>query len=194
MPARLILGSASPRRRELLTRARLDYTARIADIDESIRPGEPALAAAARLAIEKARAVAATCVDGDIVLAADTLVVCDGSIFGKPRDEAEAVEMLMQLSGRNHEVVTSWALVPVGAPREAVTGACASVVRMREFSRREARAYAAGGEPLDKAGAYAFQGEGRALVSTVLGSTDNVIGLPVAQVLEALARLGIRAP
>jgi septum formation protein len=101
--------------------------------------------------------------------------------------------MLMRLSGRNHEVLTSWAIVPVKALAKAVTGACVSRVRMREFSRREARRYAAGGEPLDKAGAYAFQGEGRALVSTVLGSTDNVIGLPLAQVLEALARLGIRA-
>jgi septum formation protein len=193
MPARLILASASPRRRELLTRARLEYTVRSADIDESILSGELAPSAAARLAIEKAEVVAATCSEEDIVLAADTLVTCNGSIFGKPRDEAEAVEMLMQLSGRNHEVVTSWVVVPVGASCEAVTGASVSVVRMREFSRREAQGYAAGGEPLDKAGAYAFQGEGRALVSTVLGSTDNVIGLPLAQVLEALARLGIRA-
>jgi septum formation protein len=193
MPPRLILGSASPRRRELLTRAGLEYTARSADIDESILPGEPALSAAARLALEKARVVAATCSQEDVVLSADTLVVCNGAIFGKPRDEGEAVEMLMQLNGRNHEVVTSWAIVPVNAPAEAVTGACVSLVRMREFSRPEAQDYAAGGEPLDKAGAYAFQGEGRALVSTVLGSTDNVIGLPLAQVLKALERLGIRA-
>jgi septum formation protein len=193
MPPRLILGSASPRRRELLRHARLEHTVQSADIDESIVAGEPALAAAARLAIEKAQVVAATFLQGDVVLAADTLVACNGAIFGKPRDEAEAVEMLMQLSGRNHEVVTAWVLVPVAAaPGAAVAGACVSLVRMREFSRSVARRYAAGGEPLDKAGAYAFQGAGRALVSTVIGSADNVIGLPVAQVVRALAGLGIR--
>ncbi len=188
MPPRLILASASPRRQQLLTRAGVEYSVCVPDIDETIDQEEPALLAASRLAAKKALAVTPRCADGDVVLAADTLVVCGGVIFGKPRDEVEAVEMLMRLAGHNHAVVTCWVLLPVGAESaRAVGGACVSTVRMREFSRREAQLYAASGEPLDKAGAYAFQGEGRGFVSAVIGSTDNVIGLPVVQVIQVLS-------
>lgn len=199
---RLVLASGSPRRRELLSGAGFRFVVDVADIDEPIHQGETAVAATSRLAIEKAQAVvtrrgadasgALRTGGAEVVLAADTTVVLGDRILGKPADVAEAVEMLLSLAGRNHLVLTAWALVPLGAPDgTAECGISRSIVRMREVSRSEAEAYAAGGEPMDKAGAYAAQGEGRRFIGAIHGPLDNVIGLPMTPVVLALARAGV---
>lgn len=197
---RLVLASGSPRRRELLTLAGYRFEIDAADIDETIQEGESPVVATTRLAIEKAEAVArrrgaaALPAGGaaEFVLAADTTVVIGERILGKPRDQREAVEMLLSLAGRNHIVLTAWALLKAGELScKPECGVSRSTVRMREISRAEAEAYAASGEPMDKAGSYAAQGEGRRFIGAIVGALDNVIGLPMAPVVAALARSGI---
>jgi septum formation protein len=189
----LLLASASPRRRRLLAAAGFAFSVEPADIEECIVGDEDALETTTRLAAEKAEAVAVRAASDSVVLAADTTVVCDGEQFGKPADEASACDMLKRLSGRNHEVITAWTAIVAGSPPAslAITGHTRSIVRMRELSMTEIRDYVAGGEPMDKAGAYAVQGTGRAFVAAVLGSVDNVIGLPIAQVTRGLGLLGV---
>jgi septum formation protein len=187
---RLVLASASPRRRELLGQLGLSFEVSAADIDETPHQGEPATAYVLRLAQEKARVVAARN-PGAWVLAADTTVALGDELFGKPRDEAEAREMLGRLSGRTHEVQTGVALA-------GPTGEHSTVVRthvtFRPLSAREIAWYAGTGEPLDKAGSYAIQGKGGFLVAAVEGSPTNVIGLPLGETLELLARAGVPLP
>ena len=188
--APLVLASASPRRLQLLEQVGIQPDQTIpADIDEVPQARETPRQAAVRFAREKALATAKKA-PGHLILAADTLVVCDGRLFGKPVDADDAARMLLHLSGRNHRVVTCW-VVSNHAADESVVGVTTSIVRMREIRRSEAYAYAATPEPLDKAGAYAVQGEGRRFVGTVVGSLDNVIGLPVASVARALASLSV---
>jgi septum formation protein len=192
----LILASGSPRRRELLSGAGFVFEIDVSDLDETIHPGESPVAATTRLSIEKAEAVAARRARGsglaEVILAADTTVVVGDRILGKPADRGDAVEMLLSLSGRNHFVWTAWAVVAAGKLGGASEcGVCRSVVRMREISRAEAEEYAASGEPLDKAGAYAAQGLGRRFIGAIVGPLDNVIGLPMTPVVAALARSGI---
>ena len=187
---RLVLASSSPRRKELLAARGLAFDVDPAEIDESLASGETPLEYAVRLAIEKASAVAARAQSAIVALGADTIVICDGRVYGKPIDTDDARRMLRELAGRNHVVVTAWALVPSRAPSRGVTGFSRSVVRMRESSDEEVRAYVAGGEPMDKAGAYAAQGEGRRFVAAVVGALDNVIGLPMTPVARALATYG----
>jgi septum formation protein len=186
-----VLASSSPRRKDLLEQAGYRFSVRPADIDETVAPDEQPEIATARLAIEKALAVRARTAAG-VILAADTSVICDGRMFGKPTSFDEAVHMLQRLSGRNHRVVTAWAALPehVG-PADATTGLAISVVRMRDIPHRELLAYARGAEPYDKAGGYAAQGDGRRFIAAVLGPFDNVVGLPVAPVVRALSRLGV---
>lgn len=185
--APLVLASGSPRRRELLTRAGVAFEVIPAGIDERLRSGETPEALVVRLAHEKALAVARRLGPGPrrLVLGADTLVVLDGEILGKPRDAVEAEGMLARLAGRTHRVLTGVALARSDGPERR---ACrvASEVRMRPVGAEEIRRYVATGEPLDKAGAYALQGRGRAFVEKVEGSTSNVIGLPVDETLELL--------
>jgi septum formation protein len=189
----LVLASASPRRRALLSEAGFQFSVAPADIDERLEHGEAPHAAVVRLAIEKALAVRAGLGSGAVVLAADTCVVSTAGILGKPLDRDDAVRMLSLIAGRNHRVFTGWAVLPAsGLQERGLTGACVSVVRMREVPRREAVAYAAGPEPHDKAGAYAVQGEGRRFITAVLGSLHNVVGLPLAEVRAALARFDVR--
>lgn len=192
----LVLASGSPRRRELLSGAGFTFTIDVSDLDESIHEGESPVAATTRLAIEKGEAVArrrAASGERELVLSADTTVVIGDRILGKPVDRADAARMLLSLAGRNHVVLTGWALLPVGGGAAPECGISRSVVRMREISRREAEAYAATGEPMDKAGGYAAQGEGRRFIGAIVGPLDNVIGLPMTPVVAALARGGIVA-
>ena len=194
MAADFVLASGSPRRRELLLAAGFRFDVLPADTDEIVDPVESPLVTTVRLACEKALAVCARVGTSTVVLAADTTVVSRGRIYGKPADTAAAATMLRELGGRNHRVLTAWVVAGGGedAHNVAITGFSASVVRLRDMSEAEARAYAAGGEPLDKAGSYAVQGEGARFVSAVTGPVDNVIGLPVAPVAAALGRMGIR--
>ena len=181
MPLRLVLASASPRRRELLTTAGLTFEVRPADIDETLRDGESPGDYVARLAEEKARAVRQT---GELTLGADTTVVLDDDALGKPVDEADARAMLARLSGRRHEVLTGWSLTD---GEQAVGGVETTRVYFDELSAEEIAAYVRSGEPMDKAGAYGIQGLASKFIPRIEGCYFNVVGLPVARVTRAIA-------
>lgn len=189
--APLVLGSSSPRRRELLTSAGVAFEVQPADIDEQARPGEDPPALAARLAREKAHAVARRLGPAPPrwVLGADTIVVVDGDVLGKPVDAEDAVRLLGRLLGRTHRVLTGVALVEsAGLATSGVV--VESRVRMRDAEPDEIRRYVATGESLDKAGAYAAQGEGRRFIEAIDGSESNVIGLPLDETLALLRKAG----
>ena len=180
---RLLLASASPRRAEILDALGIPFDSSPADVDESILPGESGRQAAVRLARAKA-AAAAKLQPGAWVLAADTLVLIDGRILGKPRDDADAAGMLGSLSGREHVVVTAVSLLRDGGPEVATVEE--SRVRIASLDEEEIRWYVATGEPRDKAGAYAVQGLGARFVEGVTGSFSNVMGLPARSVYRLL--------
>jgi len=185
----LILASASPRRQALLAELGLAFVIDPAELDESIRPGESALTYVRRLARDKAELVAGRHAEG-LVLAADTTVVLEGRILGKPADAREAEAMLASLAGRTHRVVT--AVATAGRRRAEET-----VETEVTFApcRREALAwYAATGEPLDKAGGYALQGKGGFLVERIRGSHSAVVGLPLVETLALIGAGGVRLP
>ncbi len=182
----LVLASGSPRRRELLTRAGIAFEVRPANIPEVRQAGEPPREFALRLAREKALATARLLAGpARPVLGADTIVVIDDRVLGKPSDARHAVELMSLLVGRRHRVITGVAVAnsETLAIRET---AVESWVVMRDASRQELVEYAATGEPLDKAGGYALQGEGRRFVERVEGSESNVIGLPLSETLALL--------
>jgi len=158
------------------------------DLEETLAPG-PLAEAVARLALDKAQAVAARLREG-IVLGADTVVTIDGDALGKPADPAHARAMLRRLRGREHEVITGVAVVDAGSGRAERT-AVTSRVRMAAYADADIDAYVATGEPLDKAGAYAIQGAGGALVAGYDGSYSNVVGLPLAETARLLAAFGV---
>jgi len=185
---RVVLASASPRRRELLRQICPEFEVVPSEIEETL-PGGPTPEAVARLALRKARAVAARA-EGAVVLAADTVVVLDGEALGKPAGPEEARAMLRRLRGREHEVITGVAAVDTRTGREA-TRAVASRVRMAAYSDATLDSYVASGAPLDKAGAYAIQDLGGALVADFAGSYTNVVGLPVEETRGLLAELGV---
>ena len=186
MPRKIILASGSPRRRELLTNAGYTFEVVPAEVEENHGSGETPVALVERLALSKAEDVARRYQEHDavdvIVLGADTVVVLDGNILGKPGSPEEAQEMLARLSGREHKVITGVALVQPGeATRKVVTHETTQVF-FRELSQQEIEEYAATGEPLDKAGAYAIQGIAGRFVTRLEGCYFNVMGLPVALV------------
>ena len=174
---RLILASGSPRRRDFLAELGIVFEVLAKDIDETPLSGEEPIDFVARLAREKALAVEQP---GAWVLAADTVVVVDGEILGKPSDEEEACAMLMRLSGRWHEVWTGFSLCRQ-ATGELSTKTVCTRVRFLELTPELCRAYVRTGEPLDKAGAYGIQGKGCFLVPEISGSYTNVVGLPMAR-------------
>ena len=183
----LILASASPRRQELLKLFGIPFTVRVADIDETMDASASASAydEVARLSREKALAIPRE--DGDIVIAADTIVVCQGKVMGKPRTEAEAVSMLSLLSGRDHQVMTGCTVL-MGERAETFTEV--TDLHFRELTEKEIRRYVASGEPMDKAGAYGIQGGAALFCERMDGDYYNVMGLPVCrlgQVLKGLA-------
>lgn len=188
--APLVLASASPRRRDLLTREDVRFEVIPADIPEEMQSDEAPAAFALRLAGEKALAVARRLGPHPPrwVLGADTIVVIDDDVLGKPTDAADAEQLLARLVGRTHSVITAFTLVQSD---DCVLHSdwLESRVTMRAADAEEIRDYVATGEPMDKAGAYAVQGIGGTLVEKVAGSMDNVIGLPVAEVLAKWASL-----
>jgi septum formation protein len=189
---RLLLASGSPRRRDLLARAGISFDAWPADIDESPALDETPDDTARRLAREKALAVArrAGPHPARLVLGADTVVVIDGEGLGKPVDPRDAVRLLSRLVGRTHRVVSAVSVVRSDT-LEARQTRVESAVTLRPAETAEIEAYVATGEPLDKAGAYALQGEGRRFVTRVEGSETNVIGLPMDETLALLRALGL---
>jgi septum formation protein len=189
----LILASASPRRRELLAQAGYRFTVQPSSIPESRKPGEDAIRFATRLAREKAEEVFARHqppTGPTIVLGADTVVVCDGEVMGKPADAADASRMLLLLSGRTHQVVTGVAVV--WGPGSAEVAAEMTQVTMRTLSPQEVAQYVAGGEPMDKAGAYAIQGYAGRWIPRIHGCYFNVVGLPLALVTSLLEGAELR--
>ncbi len=183
----IILASASPRRRELLTRIGLPHAVHPAHLDESVLPGEGAVRYTERLAREKAAAVAAVH-PGAVVIAADTTVVVDGAILGKPESEAHARTMLRQLAGRAHEVCTGVAVVRAG---RAVAAVDQVAVRMRALTDDEIADYVATGEPMDTAGAYGIQGFGATIVEGIDGDFFAVMGLGLVTTLRLLGEVGV---
>jgi septum formation protein len=188
----LILASSSPRRRDLLTRAGVPFEVRPADIVEEGRPQEEPVAFARRLAGAKALKVARRAGRSPrrLVLGADTIVVLDGDVLGKPADAEHALALLRRLAGRSHRVVTAVALAATDT-LELRHAAVESRVVMGPAREAELRAYVATGEPLDKAGAYAAQGGGRRFIERIEGSESNVIGLPLEETLALLRAAGL---
>jgi septum formation protein len=187
----LILASGSPRRRELLTQAGLTFKVEVADIDESVQPGETPAKYVQRLAVEKAQAVWERHKHEDesddliVVLGADTTVVLDGEILGKPADIADARHMLERLAGRNHQVLTGIAAISRNATVSEVE---ITQVFFDLINDRELVEYLASGEPMDKAGAYGIQGYAARWIPKIEGCYFNVMGLPIARTMAVIAR------
>lgn len=189
--ARVVLASASPRRRELLARVGLDPLVAPADVDESVLPGETARDYVVRVAADKAHTAAARH-PGSVVLAADTAVVLDGAPLGKPVDAEDALDMLGALAGRSHVVMT--AVVVVDADGIEQTALASATVLMAPCTADELGWYVATGEPMDKAGGYGVQGMGAALVERIDGDPTTVIGLPLRATLDLLRAAGVEWP
>lgn len=188
----LILASGSPRRRALLVELGLPFAVAVSGAPETLDPSLMPEAQAVALAERKARAVA-TGLSAGLVLGADTIVVRDGEILGKPADEEDSKSMLRRLSDREHQVITGLALVDA-ATAAVERAAVKSTVHVRSLTVEEIAAYVATGEPADKAGAYAIQGIGAGLVRRLDGCYTNVVGLPLCAVAELLTRAGVPLP
>jgi nucleoside triphosphate pyrophosphatase len=183
----LVLASASPRRRELLSNANISFEVHPAHINEDPLPNEVAKSYVERLAREKAEAISQQCPNNP-VLGADTVVVIDNQILGKPVDPADAARMLRLLSGRTHQVITGACLAIDG--QHTVASETTSVT-MTEISEQEIADYVCTGEPMDKAGAYAIQGIASRWIPRIEGDYSNVVGLPVARVYRMLRQAGV---
>ena len=177
----LILASASPRRQELLKLFGIPFLVRVADIDETMDPGAAAFDEVARLSLEKALAVPRK--PEDIVIAADTIVVCEGTVLGKPRTADEAEAMLTLLSGRDHQVMTGCTVLLGDRVR---TFTEVTDLHFRELTKKEISRYVASGEPMDKAGAYGIQGGAALFCEKMVGDYYNVMGLPVCRLGQEL--------
>jgi len=182
----LILASQSPRRRELLGLMALPFVVRAADIDETMDPQKAPFDEVSRVSRLKALAVSREA--GDVVIAADTIVVCQGQVRGKPREEADAFRILRLLSGREHEVMTGMTVV---RDDTVITHTEVTRIRFRELHPEEVRAYIATGEPMDKAGAYGIQGGAALFAEKMDGDYYNVMGLPVCRLAVILRSLGL---
>jgi septum formation protein len=181
----LLLASSSPRRREILNALGLRFSVQVTDVDECPLPGELPEQLVLRLAEAKSRA--AVCGPDDFAIGADTEVVLDDEVLGKPADRGDAIAMLLRLSGRSHRVLTAVAL---RGPHGVKTVLSSTRVNFREISRDEALAYWQSGEPCDKAGAYGIQGLGGVFVSGIDGSYSGVVGLPVFETAGLLREAG----
>ena len=179
----LILASQSPRRKELLGLFRIPFMIRVADIDETMQPGDP-YDEVARVSRLKAMAVPRE--DDDVVIAADTIVVCDKEILGKPKDEADARRMLNLLSGRDHQVMTGLTVL-----RGEKILSCTEVtdIHFRDLTEKEIEAYIRTGEPMDKAGSYGIQGGAALFAERLSGDYFNVVGLPVCRLGKLLKEI-----
>ena len=180
----LILASQSPRRRDLMQLLRVPFTVCPADIDEGMNEDLPPQQEVARVSLRKAEATPREC--GDVVIAADTIVVLDGKVLGKPVDEAEAVSMLQALSGRDHQVMTG---LTVLRGDRAITHTEITGVHFRPLSQEEILAYVKTGEPMDKAGSYGIQGFAAPFVESIRGDYYNVMGLPLCRLWQCLREL-----
>ncbi|MGB7293820.1 MAG: Maf family protein [Thermodesulfobacteriota bacterium] len=190
MTSKLVLASSSPRREKLFRKLGLDFKIISPNVVEKHTNGESPVEYVLRISLEKALAVAAALEHKQIVIGADTIVVCDGDILGKPEDEEEAKSMLMRLSGRYHEVMTGLSIV--NSKGEIMhTEYVKSMVKFKSLKPDEIEEYVNTKEPLDKAGGYAAQGIGAFMIEEIQGSFTNVVGLPLSSLSNALKNLGI---
>ncbi len=180
----MILASQSPRRKELLGLFRIPFTVKVADIDETMDPAKPAYDEVARVSYGKAAAVQRQ--KDDVVIAADTIVVCDGRVLGKPKDRAQAAQMLTLLSGRRHQVMTGMTVL---RGEKAITSTTVTDIHFRPLSQAEIEDYVATGEPMDKAGAYGIQGGAALFAEHMVGDYYNVMGLPVCRLSQDLKKI-----
>jgi len=190
MKAVLTLASNSPRRRDLIALGGWMFHIRPVDVDETPHPEEPPAEYVLRMAVTKARTAGALLNPGGIAVAADTTVVDNGDILGKPADEREAVEMLWRLRGRTHLVHTAIAVIRKDET-EPLTDLCTTEVPMRRYSDEEIFAYVQSGDPLDKAGGYAIQHNGFRPATALDGCYANVVGLPLCHLVRTLAKLNL---
>jgi septum formation protein len=189
---RLVLASASPRRRQLFSLLEVPFVTAAACVDEESEEGESPQEMVCRLSLAKAEAVATSYPEG-LIVAADTIVVLDGETLGKPADEAEAVAMLRRLRGRKHTVFSGVTVYHPASAR-AITELAESAVWMRAYTDEEVARYAASGDPLDKAGAYAIQHHNFSPVKRIEGCYTSVMGLPLCHLARALVQLGLTLP
>ena len=183
----LILASQSPRRKELLGLFGIPFTVRVADIDETMDENASPFDEVGRVSRLKALAVPRE--DEDVVVAADTIVVCQGKILGKPRDEAEAIAMLRLLSGKDHQVMTGMTVLK---GEQCITCTEVTDLHFRELTTKEITDYVATGEPMDKAGSYGIQGGAALFCERMCGDYYNVMGLPVCRLSRILSQLSLR--
>lgn len=186
---KIILASKSPRRRELLSRMGLEFSVRTAHIDESMDPFRHPADEVARVSLLKAEAVLPQCEPNDLIISADTIVVCESLMMGKPHSESEAFSMLRRLSGRDHQVMTGLTVLCGGSVENLTV---TTTLRFRHLSDEEIRAYIATGEPMDKAGAYGIQGFAAMFVVGLDGDYYNVMGLPVCTLTMILRKFGVK--
>lgn len=186
---RIILASASPRRKELLEKIGLKFEVDSSNQDEAIIPGLKPHELARNISLEKAKAVASKYKNA-VVIAADTLGVLRGKLLGKPHSEAEAKNMLKTLSGKSHLVITGFTIIDTNT-NKILTNSVETKVYFRKLTMKEISAYVKSGEPLDKAGAYAIQGLGSVIVEKIDGDYFNVMGLPLSALAESLKEFGI---
>ena len=184
----IYLASKSPRRKELLERMGLEFTVRAVNTNETMDPFRHPSDEVARVSLEKAKAVQPHCMPDDIIISADTIVVCDSLVMGKPHSESEAFSMLRRLSGRDHQVMSGLTVLH-GDDCENLT--VTTTLRMRTLSDEEIRAYIATGEPMDKAGSYGIQGYGAIFVDHLEGDYFSVMGLPLCALARMLAECGV---
>lgn len=190
MSNKIILASSSPRRRELLSALGIEFDVMSPSAEETVRENESPEEFALRISAEKACSVSVDLEDGYIVIGADTIVVIDGEILGKPSDIGDAASMLRMLSGREHHVYTAFSII---RPKNELlySQIVDTKVLVKTLAASEIEGYIKTGEPMDKAGAYGIQGIGLFMVSAIEGSYTNVVGLPLVELLEALKNLGI---
>jgi MAF protein len=188
----LLLASNSPRRRELIALGNWTFSVFVSDVDESRFPGESPASYVLRLAEAKARASLAKAAGGMVIVAADTAVIDDGAILGKPKDAADAVRMLKRLRGHVHQVYTGLAVLKISTG-QLLTDLCVTDVPMRNYADPEIEAYVRTGDPLDKAGAYAIQHPQFRPVENMSGCFASVMGLPLCHLVRVLARMDVSA-
>ena len=184
----LILASQSPRRQQLLRQIGLEFTVKVADIDETMDADASPAEAVARVSARKAEAVAASCQKDDVIIAADTIVVVEGRILGKPHSAGEAEAMLTMLSGKSHHVMTGVTIRRGGESRSYTE---ITEIVFRPLSPKEIRTYVAGGDPMDKAGAYGIQNAAAAFAAGMNGDYFNVMGLPLCSLTGLLRAFGV---
>jgi septum formation protein len=196
MSKKILLASSSPRRKELMTNAGVIFEIKVPDVDETEIPGEAPVKMVRRLSLEKATAVWRRFMsesDSALIVAADTTVVDrQNKILGKPRDVNEAIQMITRLQGKHHHVYTGYSVIEIskGKLKRIKTASVKTKVTIRKLSPSEVKAYVAFGESLDKAGAYGAQSFGMTIVEKIEGSYTNVVGLPIAEVLDDLKKFG----